>query len=40
VNVKMDLKEVSFECVDWIDVGQDKDRSQAVVNVVMYHQDP
>jgi hypothetical protein len=37
VNVKMDLKEISFECVDWIDVVQDKDRSQADVNMVMYH---
>jgi hypothetical protein len=40
VNVKMYLKEISFKCVDSIDMAQDKDRSQAVVNMVMYRQDP
>jgi len=38
VNITMDVKEIGFRCVDWIDVAQDKDKSQAVVNVVMYRQ--
>ena len=25
-NIKMGLQEVRFECMDWIDVAQDKDR--------------
>jgi hypothetical protein len=33
-----DLKEIGFECVDWIDVAQDKDKLQAVVNMVMHLQ--
>jgi hypothetical protein len=33
VNIKMDLKEISFECVDWIDVTQDKDMLRFVANV-------
>jgi hypothetical protein len=36
----VDLKEIGFECVDWIDVVQDKDRLQAIVNVVMHLQAP
>jgi len=40
VNIKMYLKEISFECVDWIDVAQDKDKSQAVVNMAIYLQAP
>jgi hypothetical protein len=41
VNIKMDLKEIGFECVDWIDVARDKNKSQAVVvNMVMYLQAP
>jgi len=33
--VKMDLQEVGFGIVDWIELGQDRDRWRAVVNVVM-----
>lgn len=40
VNTKMDLKEIGFECVDWIDMAQNKDKSQAVVNMVMYLHAP
>jgi hypothetical protein len=31
-NIKMDLQEVEWEGVDWIDVAQDRDRWQALVN--------
>ena len=30
----MDLKEVGCEGMDWIDVGQDRDRWEAHVNVI------
>jgi hypothetical protein len=31
-NVKMDLKEIGWECVDWIHLAQVTDRRRAVVN--------
>jgi hypothetical protein len=31
----MDLKEIGFRIVDWIHLAQDRDRWQAVVNMVM-----
>jgi len=34
-NIMMDLQEVGCEGMDWIDVAQDRDRWQALVNVVM-----
>jgi hypothetical protein len=34
-NIKMDLQEVGWEGVDWIDLAQDGDRWRAVVNAVM-----
>jgi hypothetical protein len=34
-SIKMDLQEVGFGGVDWIDLAQDRDRWQALVNVVM-----
>jgi hypothetical protein len=33
-NIKMDLQEVGWG-MDWIDLGQDKDRWRALVNAVM-----
>jgi hypothetical protein len=33
-NIKMDLQEVGFVCMDWIDLAQDRDRWLAPVNVV------
>ena len=33
--IKMNLQDVGFECMDWIDVAQDRDRWQALVNAVM-----
>ena len=34
-NIKMDLQEVGCECMDWIDVVQDRHRWRALVNAVM-----
>jgi hypothetical protein len=34
-NIKMDLQEVGWEGVDWIDMAQDRDRWRAIVNAVM-----
>jgi hypothetical protein len=34
-NIKMDLGEVGWDSVDWIDLAQDRDRWGAYVNAVM-----
>jgi len=34
-NIKMDLQEVRYGSMDWINLAQDRDRWQAVVNEVM-----
>jgi hypothetical protein len=34
-NIKMDLWEVRFGCIDWIKLAQDRDRWRALVNAVM-----
>jgi hypothetical protein len=34
-NIKMDLQEVGWEGLDWIDMAQDRDRWWALVNAVM-----
>ena len=34
-NIKINLKGVGSGIVDWIDVAEDRDRWQAVVNMVM-----
>jgi CRISPR/Cas system-associated protein Cas7 (RAMP superfamily) len=34
-NIKMDLREVGCEGVDWIEQAQDRDRWQALVNAIM-----
>ena len=34
-NIKMDLQKVGCGGVDWIELAQDRDRWQALVNVVM-----
>jgi len=39
-NIKMDLKEVGCEGVDWIELAQDRDRWRELVNVVMNLQVP
>jgi hypothetical protein len=34
-NIRMDLREVECECVDWMEVAQDRDRWRALVSAVM-----
>jgi hypothetical protein len=35
LNIKMDLQEVGGGCVDWMELGQDRDRWRALVSTVM-----
>ena len=39
-NIKMNLQEVGYEGMDWIKLGQDRDRWRAHVNAVMYLRVP
>jgi hypothetical protein len=39
-NTKMNLQEVGYGGMDWIDLAQDRDRRRAVVNVVMNFRIP
>jgi hypothetical protein len=39
-NIKMDLQEVAWGGMDWIDLVQDRDRWRAVVNAVLKLWDP
>jgi hypothetical protein len=39
-NIKMDLREIGFGDVDWIQWAQDRDRWRALVNAVMNLQVP
>jgi len=34
-SMKLDLQEVGCDVMDWIDLAQDRDKRQAVINVVM-----
>jgi hypothetical protein len=34
-NIKMDLREIGWDGMDWIDLAQDKDQWRALVNAVM-----
>jgi len=34
-NIKMDLREVGYECMDWIELALDRDMWQALFNKVM-----
>jgi hypothetical protein len=34
-NIKMDLRHVGWEGIDWIDLAEDRDSWRAVVNTVM-----
>jgi hypothetical protein len=38
-NNKMDLEEILWDSVDWINLAEDKDKWQAVVNRVMILQE-
>jgi hypothetical protein len=39
-NIKMDLREIEWGVVDWIDVAQDRDHCRALVNAVMNFRVP
>jgi hypothetical protein len=34
-NIKMDIKEIGWDSMDWIDVAQDRDHWRTVVNTIM-----
>jgi hypothetical protein len=34
-NIKMDLREIGWNCMNWIDLAQDSDSCRALVNTVM-----
>jgi hypothetical protein len=34
-NIKIDLREIRWDGMDWIDLAQDRDRGRAYVNAVM-----
>jgi hypothetical protein len=34
-NIKMDLREIGWDGVDWIDITQDRDQWRALVNTVL-----
>jgi hypothetical protein len=34
-NMKMDLREIRWDGIDWIDVAQDRDQRRALVNTAM-----
>jgi hypothetical protein len=34
-NIKMDLREIGWNNVDWIDMAQDRDQWRALVNTVL-----
>jgi hypothetical protein len=38
-NIKMDLREIVWDGMDWIDVTQDRDQWKALVNTVMNLRD-
>jgi len=37
-NIKMYVKEMGWEGMDWIRMAQDRDKWQAVVNIIIYLQ--
>jgi hypothetical protein len=39
-NIKMDLREIGWDGVDWIDMGQDRDQWRALVNTVLNLRGP
>jgi hypothetical protein len=34
-NIKMELRELGWDCIDWIDLAQDRDQWRALVNAVI-----
>jgi hypothetical protein len=39
-NIKMDLRELGWEDIDWFDLSQNSDRWRGLVNTVMNHRFP
>ncbi|PNF20172.1 hypothetical protein B7P43_G17216 [Cryptotermes secundus] len=39
-NIKMDLRDIGWDGIDWIDLAQDRDQWRALVNTVMHVQVP
>jgi hypothetical protein len=39
-NIKMDLREIGWDGVDWMDTAQDRDQWRALVNMVLNLQGP
>jgi hypothetical protein len=39
-NIKMDLREIKWDGMDWIDLAQDRDQWRALVNTVMNFRIP
>jgi hypothetical protein len=39
-NIKMDLRDIGWGCMDWIDLAQDRDQWKALVNMIMNLQVP
>jgi hypothetical protein len=39
-NIEMDLREIKWDGMDWIDLEQDRNRWRALVNTVMYLRIP
>jgi hypothetical protein len=34
-NIKMDLRDIGWDDMDWIDLAQDRDQGRALVNTIM-----
>jgi hypothetical protein len=34
-NIKIDLRDIGWDCIDWIDLTQDRNQWIAIVNTVM-----
>jgi hypothetical protein len=34
-NIKVDLREIEWDGLDWIDIAQDRDQWRALVNTIM-----
>jgi hypothetical protein len=39
-NIKMDLREIGWDGVDWIDMAQDMDKWRTLVNMLLNHRVP